>query len=220
MASPGQGGGYAKYQLTVNVGDVYLICAGGAGQTTTADQNGFYGGGYPGGCCCGCTGGISYVTGPAFTTKGVTLCATGGTGGCASQSWNCYSHCGCSINIGTLPAGVGCNGQINASPGPGIFQQPHWAGSVYNLQFAPSGAGPQGGMGGIVVGGGAASWGGTAYWYCTPGITGTYVQVAGPSSGPGHFPGGGGIGGGYYSWCGCSYQVGAPGSPGLVRVTY
>jgi hypothetical protein len=216
---PGAGGGYAKYSATVTPGDVYVLCAGGPGQGSSVDQNSQYAGSLNGACCNGCAGGTSYVTGPAFTAASVTLCATGGKGGCGDGVYTCQAWCGwnnsqfnyfCSAT--SWGPGCGYGGQIVSMGGAGMVGVGSSGQGATDVHaYGGNGGGLQGGAGGVKTGNGICSadsrvGSNSGLWNNQP-------------QNNGGFPGGGGVGGGYYSNCGCCY-AGAPGGAGLVRVTY
>ena len=196
----GAGGGYSKVTIPVEAGQQYVLCAGNGGQSTTADENGYYSGSSQNSCCNGCPGGTSYVTGPAPLPA--SFCATGGGYSCGDGVYTCQAWCGWN----NCRFGRGCNGQVNATGGVGVVYTGSTTQDAYDVHaMGGAGGGPGGGPGGVKVGNSNQSG---CYWY-----SGNNQLHAGG------FPGGGGIGGGHYSNCGCCYP-GSPGGAGLVRVTY
>lgn len=197
----GAGGGYSKITIPVTPGNTYVLCAGNGGQSPTSDENGYYNGSNNAGCCNGCPGGTSYVTGTGIPGS---FCATGGGLAEGNGVFTCQAWCGW-VNC---RQGTGYNGQVMSMGGVGVVytgSTPQSAQDVHAM--GGSGGGPGGGPGGVKVGNNT-NFG--ARWYCGADTMG--FQTGG-------FPGGGGVGGGFYSACGCCYP-GSPGGAGLVRVTY
>lgn len=89
MGNAGSAGGYSLKTIPVTPGDVYSITvgAGGCGSECWYQSN-----------ACGCSGGITYVTGNNLSN----FCATGGGAG----YW-------CNAGLETSVAGVGYGGDVN-----------------------------------------------------------------------------------------------------------
>jgi trimeric autotransporter adhesin len=193
VGAGGGGGGYASASIVTAPGCQYTICVGGGADFGVGDQCApcsNYG--------CGCTGGLTFVTGYNLTN----FCATPGCGGCAPSGGgqtrteftdgNNQPNYGCGYAIPT----TGCVMTTRGSGGTNL-------GCAVNAQGGESyggmGGGPGGGHAGIRV-----------YQNCCRTIANGL---------PGHMPGGGGSGT-MGQDNGGSCVCGGSGGPGLVKIWY
>jgi len=90
----GGGGGYARTTIAVTPGATYTVCVGYGGMVSTTGNCTLHW------CCCGQTGGTSYVTGTGLSN----FCAVGGQYGIVA----CFYGCSCQGSYTTA-----CGGAIN-----------------------------------------------------------------------------------------------------------
>ncbi len=188
----GGGGAYARRTLQVVSGDQYTICVGsgglGGGATGMSSSGSV--------CCCGFTGGTTYVTGTGLSN----LCAEGGRGGVS----RCFYWMGLNTPNGGWP---GTGGDLNTRGYDGGLSG-HWTvAGCWDAYMTYGGGSPFGGRNMYMAGALCAIWQdncGNGKWGGTCGFTG-------------NFPGGGGTGGVTGCCCGIC-ACGGNGSPGLVRI--
>lgn len=186
----GGGGAYSRKTLAgLTAGTQFTLCAG----------NGGCGGGKQGmssgpDCCCGSSGGTTYVTGTGLTN----FCAGGGLGG--------ESRCGTVFGIQTGNGGcAGAGGDLNVRGYDGGFHYHNQ--SCWFQGWSYGGGSPFGGRNMYMAG----DWCSQYSNKCGDGKTGGVCGLTG------NFPGGGGTGG--FTSCCCGICVcGGDAAPGLIRI--
>lgn len=186
----GGGGAYSRKTLTgLTTGLQYTLCAG----------NGGCGGGKLGmssgpDCCCGSSGGTTYVTGPGLSG----FCAGGGLGG--------ESRCGGNRGIQTGNGGcAGTGGDLNVRGYDGGWWYHNK--SCWDTGWGWGGGSPFGGRNMYMAGDVCSIYSNK----CGDGKTGGACGLTG------NFPGGGGTGGNTSCCCGICV-CGGDAAPGLIRI--
>lgn len=198
-AMSGGGGGYSMKTITVNSGDVYTVCAGNGGCTSS----GTGWGSESSYCSAGINGNPSWVTGTGLTN----FCASAGQGGIlsgANGAFHCYRSCGCNSPL----AGMGYGGDVMECGGMAV-QGSTGSNGWRSFTMGGQGGGPGGGVGGYNNGGWNAS---------TCSGSGSAASGNNPYLW-GVFPGGGGAGAGQGD-CVCCQLPGGRGAAGLVKITW
>lgn len=180
---PGSGGAYSMKTIPVVPGASYsfVVGCGGCGSEQWYQSN-----------ACGCSGGVTYVTGTGLTN----FCAEGGLGGC-------WCNASPSNNGATGGRATAYGGDINLR---GIPAQ------VFNCSWYPGG-----GQCSIALTGGSPFGGG---WQPTQ-LAVSQCQVGGACGVTGSFPGGGGGPRAMMntSMCDCTAMCSGAGADGLIIIT-
>ena len=212
QATPGGGGGgYASITVPTVPGCPYTVCVGGGGASAwgMVCQNGLSAGGtsFIGGGNCGCSGGITFVTGYNLQN----FCVTPGCGGCAGC--NTYLSCNgtnqCNYGCGwasALAPGVASSGGL---PNPGACAVTTRGMGGTSLGCSSSGCRSES-YGGNAGGPGGGQGGYRGWMNCCRGYW--------PSQ-AGFTPGGGGSAMANVDTCSCC-NCGGFGAPGLVKIWY
>jgi hypothetical protein len=187
----GAGGGFVSYTANITAGEVYTICIGCGGfkSIDACNHN----------CCLGQAGQTSFVTGPAFTSAGATVCATGGAGGNNSCLYGgTIALGGCGVVVGGSNT---ASYSANTPPsGWTSYNTPCYCWNNRSMSAPPHGTNHQTNIN--------ADW-----WF--------HTAVDGSNAGggfPGQFPGGGGATPKMFQSCGC--RQGGTGGNGLVRIKW